>query len=248
MAAATRTWAEAAARLARRALDHPGHAGQWHCEGTWFVGVDALDNAPDGSLHGVALAGPAIDAVVARHGDQDWHKAQVSVVRQGYPRPRTGESAAAFRYRRDRDAAHVDGVLPVGPDRRRFVREPHDFILGLPLNDCRAEAAPLVVWEGSHTIMMQAFQNAFGGRSEHACRDTDVTGIYQAARKTVFDTCPRVALHGPPGSAVMLHRHLLHGVAPWPADVPGPQDGRMIAYFRPQLGSVRAWAGLAGDT
>ena len=28
------------------------------CQGTWFVGVEALENDPDGSLNGVPLRGP----------------------------------------------------------------------------------------------------------------------------------------------------------------------------------------------
>lgn len=223
----------------------PRHAAQWHCEGTWFVGVDALDNGPDGQVADAPLCGPAIKAVRAAFGALPWHKAQVSVLRPGYPKPRAGESAPAFRYRLHRDAAHVDGLLPEGPQRRRFVREPHAFILGLPLNDSPPDAAPLVVWEGSHRIMSPVFQSAFAGKSEAACHATDVTDAYQAARKRVFETCRRRVICQPPGSAVLLHPHLLHGVAPWNDGVTGPQEGRMIAYFRPQLASLRAWANVA---
>ena len=42
--AATRNWADHALPAARAAVTDPANA-QWHvCEGTWFVGVDALPN------------------------------------------------------------------------------------------------------------------------------------------------------------------------------------------------------------
>jgi hypothetical protein len=47
------------------------------------------------------------------------HRAQVSVTYPGYPAPDPEESDAAHRFRRDRDAAHLDGLLPVGPEKRR---------------------------------------------------------------------------------------------------------------------------------
>lgn len=242
---AMKRWVSAAYTRAMGVIDCPSQSGQWQCENTWFVGLDALDNDPDGALDGVPLAGPVIDALRESFGPLDLHKAQVSVVRPGYPKPRAGETDAAFGYRNKRDAAHVDGLLPIGPDRRRFLREPHAFILGLPLNDSPVEAGPLVVWEGSHTILSRAFQVAFAEKSEEACRATDLTEIYQTARKAVFDTCRRVPVCLPPGGAVLLHPHLLHGVGAWPEGVAGPAEGRMIAYFRPQLGSVRDWAMIA---
>ena len=57
-----------------------------------------------------------------------------------------------------RDAAHLDGVLPVGSDKRRMVKEPHAWIVGLSLNAADAGAAPLVVWEGSHLVMGAALR------------------------------------------------------------------------------------------
>ena len=90
----------------------------------------------------------------------DLHKGQVSVVYPGYPRPKEGESEAAFDYRRDRDAAHLDGLLPVGTPRQRMIREPHAYILGLPVTKADPGAAPLVVWDGSHRMMREAMNGA----------------------------------------------------------------------------------------
>ena len=73
------------------------------------------------------------------------HPAQVSAVYPGYPKPRQGESDAAFRYRLNRDAAHVDGLLAIGPERRRMLRERHAYILGLPLTECSETAAPMTI-------------------------------------------------------------------------------------------------------
>ena len=223
-------WAEASHRVAMglepEALRHGG---------TWQVGVDALPNAEDGSIDGVALQGPWEGLVTP---PKTWHRAQVSVVHPGYPRQDPDESDAAHRYRLNRDAAHVDGLLPEGPDRRRHLREPHAFVLGVPLND--ATGSPLVVWRGSHRIVQKAFAAAFSGVPAETWGDVDVTDIYQAARREAFETCERIELPAKPGEATLLNRHIVHGVAPWRADV-APPEGRMIAYFRPQLQDVRGW-------
>ena len=223
--AATLRWAQAAHAAGLQVLAHD--EARRH-GGTWFVGVDALPNAADGSVDGVPLQGAFLSHIDAPDA---WHRAQLSVVFPGYPQRDAGESDASFRYRHDRDAAHVDGLLPEGPRRDRHLREPHGFILGLPLNDCAA--SPLVVWEGSHRIMGPAFAQAFAGLPPEVWGDVDVTEAYQAARRQVFADCPRVPVRMEPGQAVLLHRHLLHGVAPW-GDAAG--EMRMVAYFRPLIG------------
>ena len=237
-------WAARAADDARHAIEAEDNADQWQCEKTWFVGVDVLENAPDGSIGGTALAGRAVDELTALYGRQHWHHAQVSVVRPGYPKPRDGESEAAFRYRQQRDAAHVDGLLPVGDKRRRHLHEPHGFILGIPLNETSPGAAPLVVWDGSHLIMKQAFEQVLGRMTDARARDTDVTEAYQSARRRVFDTCPRLELHARPGEALILHRQVLHGIAGFAHTATAPPEGRMIAYFRPQLAEIPEWLAL----
>jgi hypothetical protein len=159
----------------------------------------------------------------------------------GYPQRSVEETEAAFGFRLRRDAAHLDGLLPVGAARRRMVREPHAWILGIALNDCGAGASPLVVWEGSHVVLRSALREAFAGHPVEDWSDVDVTDAYQAARARVFETCRRVEVPQRVGEAVLLHRLMLHGVAPWVEGAEAPEEGRVIAYFRPVLGSVAAW-------
>ena len=233
-------WVDAAMKATDRVLQDAAWRDRWLvCRGTWFVGVDALQNDDTGALDGVALSGAALRAVTPH---PPLHRAQVSVVYPGYPQPREGDSTAAFRYRRDRDAAHVDGILAEGPDRRRFLRDAHAFVLGLPLNPVPPEASPLVVWTGSHVLLGNALRQAVekaGPGADPA--SVDVTDAYSATRAQVFAACPRAALHAPPGSAILLHRHLLHGVAPWQTTQSVP-EGRRVAYFRPLLpGGLVSW-------
>jgi len=141
-------WATAAQKFASGAAQNPALKEKWlQCEGTWYVGVDVLPSDEDGCFDGFELAGPVselIQSVVTK----PLHPAQVSILYPGYPKPRQGETKAGFTYRLTRDAAHVDGLLPVGPKRRRMLREPHAYVLGLPLNTCDIKASPMVVWEG----------------------------------------------------------------------------------------------------
>ena len=223
-------WAAAAAIAGRAVLAEGGERRHGR---TWFVGVDALPNDTDGAVNGVPHCGAWRSFVQA---PAQWHRAQLSVVFPGYPRQDPDESDAAHRFRVLKDAAHVDGLLPEGPSRRRHLREPHSFILGLPLDE--TEAAPLVVWPGSHRQMGRAFAAAFANVPAADWGEVDVTDVYQAARKAVFADCPRVEVNARPGQAILLHRHLLHGVAPWTEGAKG--DMRMIAYFRPQ-GPMQDW-------
>ena len=94
--------------------------------------------------------------------------------------------------------------------------------------------------------MRHAFITAFAGCDPETLRDVDITDAYQAARRVVFETCPRVPVAAKPGEAVLLHRMTLHGVAPWPDTVNEVPEGRIIVYFRPELaGGVARW--LAPD-
>ncbi|MCA0272432.1 MAG: hypothetical protein LCH69_10265 [Proteobacteria bacterium] len=210
--------------------------------GTWDVGLEALPNDAAGAVSGVPLAGRAAEAARALAGNLPLHRAQVSTVLPGYPQPSPDESAAAFAYRRDRDSAHVDGILPIGSEKRRMVREPHAWILGLPLTNCGPGASPLVVWDGSHRIMGRAFAAALGGVAEEDRPFTDITDAYQAARREVFASCARIELHNRAGEAVLLHRHALHGIGPWQDGAEAPPEGRIVAYFRPLLPTVGVWA------
>jgi len=122
-----------------------------------------------------------------------------------------------------------------------MLKEPHAFILGLPLNSCSPAASPMVVWQGSHLIMAEVFQKAFAGIDAASWAEVDVTEVYQAARRQVFERCKRVAVHTQPGEAYVVHRLALHGVAPWQSGADAPEEGRMIAYFRPELRDQAQW-------
>lgn len=239
-------WVDHVLPAARHAVRDPAHAQWLDCEGTWFIGVDALDNDETGQVgDGPPLAGQAVDFITRHLGMLPLHRGQVSVTYPGYPRPRRGEGEAAFRYRLNRGAAHVDGLKPEGTDRRRHVDEPHGWILGLPLSAAPPEAAPLILWEGSHRILGPALARAMAGHMPEDWHRVDVTEAYQAARREVFETCPQIALHARPGEAYLLHRHCLHGVAPWADGTDAGPDGRMIVYFRPELpGGVSDWIAL----
>lgn len=206
----------------------------WRCGGTWFVGVDALQNAPDGSIQGTTFPWSMLPLI-----PEPLHRAQLSVIRPGYPQPSPDETPAAFAFRRDRDAARLDGLLAVGRDKRRMVKEPHAWILGLPLNE--TSAAPLTVWEGSHEILRAALLKALSPHPPETWGEIDITDAYQQARREVFATCHRIELPAKPGEATLLHRLAIHGVAVWKRQDQAPPEGRMIAYLRPQLSTVEAW-------
>ena len=69
--------------------------------------------------------------------------------------------------------------------------------------------------------------------------DVDLTDAYRDARRHVFSMGEPVAVEAAPGQAILLHRHLLHGVAPW--DASSQDTKRMVAYFRPQFSNVHDW-------
>ena len=225
-------WVQAAHPIAQRVSQDPEQRAVWLRHGdTWFVGVDALPNVETGAVNGVSLRGPWEELIET---PKAWHKAQVSVTYPNYPQQDKTDSAAAHRFRIKRAAAHVDGLhLEQG---RRIVREPHAFILGLPLN--RSDACPLVVWRASHVAMKAALRGALG---ESDPRGQDVTEVYTAARAAAFERCERVEVHMQPGQAVLVDRFLVHGVAPWWNGMHCPDEGRMIAYFRPEFETAEDW-------
>ena len=231
----TAAWAKAALNDARKIAADPAMCsfdnlrhGQ-----TWFVGVDALPNAVDGSIGGVPLDGPWQQFVP----DLPQHSGQLSIIYAGYPQQDVGESDANHRYRSARAAAHVDGLLPVGPERRRFAQEYHAYILSVPLND--VAEAPTVVWRGSQRIMQQALRGAIGDADP---AQVDITEVYQAARRQVFETCEQVPLRLKVGQSALLHPFVLHGTQAW-GDASDPTgEGRMIAFFRPECaGGAAQW-------
>lgn len=243
-------WATAVASLVPAMLADP--AADIRCGGTWLAGTGLLPNDERGAVPAAGvppLAGPAVAFLrgQAGIGAPAWDRAQISVCLPGYPRPDPGETPAVARFRRARDGAHIDGLLlRDGPGRRRYLGETHGFILGLPLGAAPPQAAPLVVYEGSHHLMRAAFAAALAGIDPADWAAQDLTDAYVAARQRCFDTCPRVPVLAPPGGAYVLHRLVLHGVAPWadpwPDGVAMPPH-RAIAYFRPdpRPGVPPAW-------
>ncbi|MFN3647320.1 MAG: hypothetical protein ACK4S2_12495 [Gemmobacter sp.] len=225
-------WAAAAAPVAQAVLAAAGPEG-WRHGGTWFAGVDALPTDAAGAMPG----GPGLPWAELGLAPVPLHPAQLSAVRAGYPQPDPAETEAAARFRRRRDAAHLDGLLPVGPERARMIREPHAWVLGIGLAGGGAGAAPTVVWSGSHVLLRAALAEALAGHPPARWHEVDVTAAYTAARARVFAECPRVTVPLAPGQAVLLHRHLLHGMAPWS----GGAGVRSVAWFRPLLPDVATW-------
>ena len=234
---ALETWAANALPHAISAVNNPQNHPLWlRAQGTWFVGVDALQNAPNGSLKGSSpLTGEVLAAAQNAMGQDifDWGLAQASVCYKGYPKQSADESDAGYRYRLKRDSAHLDGLKPVGETRKRKLQEFHGFILGIPLNEYPDQAAPFVIWEGSHIILRDMLINTFENIAPENWDELDITDIYQETRARIFDTCRRVELHAKPGEAYIAHRFALHGMAQWPNKLDGPKEGRVIAYFRP---------------
>ena len=236
-------WVNAVRPAAIRISTDPAARQRWlRHGGTWFAGVSILGNRPDGSVgRSMPLSGRAVSFIERSFGPNAWDPGQVSVCYRGYPARDPGESASSHRYRRDRDAAHVDGLHPVGPRRRRHLREHHRFILGIPLTDPPPRAAPFVVWEGSHEIVRTMFRNALQGIEPEDWRDADITEAYHEARREVWSRCERREIPARPGEAFVVHRMALHGMAPWPESLLGPAEGRIVAYFRPAGCATRAW-------
>jgi hypothetical protein len=243
--AAVLAWSQNAWQGGQQTMRAPEHALWWDCEDTWFIGVDALPNDATGAIAGGApLSGAPIEALTTLYGEVlPLHAGQLSVTYPGYPRPRTGESEAGFRYRQKRDAAHLDG-LQKGEDGGRYIAEPHAWILGVPLTQNTMDQAPLVIWEGSHEIMRSALKAALSDIPEADRAEVDVRIAYQEARKQVFETCPRVPVLAQPGEAILMHRLCLHGVSGWgdEASLHVKEECRAIAYFRPLVnGGIGQW-------
>ncbi|MDA5094497.1 hypothetical protein O2N63_10405 [Aliiroseovarius sp. KMU-50] len=242
-----KNWVQKALPFARDAARDPVQTRQWkRCGGTWFVGVNALPNDGEGVLKGGGpLTGAIRTFIEAHYGWYPLDQGQVSITYPGYPKQDPNESDAAHSFRKNRDAAHLDGIKPELPGGQRCVGEAHAYVIGIPLNSSGKGASPLVVWEESHHIMRRVLTAAFDGVSPNELQRHDITDAYRNARREVFETCPRVEVYAQPGEAYLLHRFALHGVAPWAEGAEALEEGRMIAYFRPELpGGVAEWLRL----
>jgi hypothetical protein len=237
-------WVLRARPVAERCVADAALRARWmRCGGTWFIGVNVLPNDTTGAIASAGV--PPLEGAPVRFIEGVLElpvaldHAQVSVCFPGYPQPSAEEPEAAFRFRRERDAAHVDGVRR-SEGRRRRLGDSHGFILGLPLTNVPPDAAPLVVWEGSHEVIRNAFRARLQHLPPERWADEDITDAYVAARRECFERCRRVLVHAEPGEAYVVHRLALHGIAPWRADNAGK---RVIAYFRPNPfpGRGRGW-------
>lgn len=237
-------WVEYCRPYAYATIDHTENRRWFRCGGTWFAGVNALNNDRQGIVNrGPPLTGLAVD-FLNRHldsGNLGWDMAQISICYPGYPRPMDSETTTAFQYRLNKDAAHVDGLLPEGTDRRRYLREHHAFILGIPLVEYGENASPFVIWEGSHELVRKSFQTVFNGIPPNQWGDIDITESYRDIRRTIFDRCQRTTVHCNPGEAYLAHRLTLHGISPWQPGAICSPEGRVICYFRPELGEPAMW-------
>ena len=238
------TWIEYALDFARCSVSDPSNAIWMRHGHTWFVGVNALKNDHTGAVsNGPPLNGTAVEFInrYLRLGDFEWDRAQVSVCYPGYPRRSEDEAEAAHRYRIQRDAAHIDGLLRDGKEKRRFLKEYHGFILGIPMVEFSGDASPFVVWEKSHEIVRQRFRQILEQKPVEDWSSLDVTEEYHALRRRIFAECERteIALH--PGEVFLVHRLALHGMAPWGDGARAGADGRMICYFRPELSDPKMW-------
>ncbi|WP_425404716.1 hypothetical protein [Hwanghaeella sp.] len=245
-------WVGGALPHARATMTDPAFASWYRYQDTWFAGVNALPNDGTGAVPGgPPLSGQAVDFIRSALNLPEigmtlpWDRAQVSVCFPGYPKRMAGESDAVFNFRVKRDAAHVDGLLREGPDRRRRLKEYHAFILGIPMVDFSTDAAPFALWEGSHLIVRNWFRETFSAVPVAQWGEVDITEGYQRIRRHVFDTCRRITLHARPGEVYLAHRHALHGMAPWANTATAGPDGRMIAYFRPAIPDRTLWLNAA---
>ena len=225
-------WVDHVRPLAAAIANDPGQRADWLRHGeTWFAGVNALGASGDG----VVCGGPPLPGQLVaklRDGLPRWDEldaGQISVCYPGYPKRDATETEAAARFRRKRDAAHMDGLHRVGSPPRRFLKERHAFVLGLPLSDAGRDASPMSIWVGSHRIMQDMLVSKLRGTPPKDWDKVDLTDAYVAARKQCFETCERIEVHARPGAAYVVHRFALHGVAPWRKGT----AARTVVYFRP---------------
>ena len=135
----------------------------------------------------------------------------------------------------------MDGILPIGYSKRRYAKEYHAFILGIPLVNFNEFAAPVVVWEGSHRIIRTFLSRVLTKNTVKLWDNLDITEIYQEARKEVLSKCKKRIINVPLGGSYILHRLAVHGIMPWEKKGKSENNSRMVAYFRPVLKDPKFW-------
>ncbi len=239
-------WLESIQTVVGQAIAAPQNQHWWRYQGTWFVGVNVLPNDGRGRVNaGPTLTGAAAN-FLAKYLKADlgaFDKAQLSIVRAGYPQADKHETKAALAYRRDRDAAHIDGLLKDAVAAGRYAREYHHYLWAIALHDGSLCTSPLVVWRGSHRLIQDSFRRFFADKDIESISQYDVSECYAATRKQVFEQCERVALPLQRGQSVVAHRFLLHGTAPWSRSQRGIKqtDARGLCFFRPELKDLHRW-------
>ena len=252
-----RPWINAAKRnIVSKFKNKQYDMGQLRSGSTWFVGINFLDNGPKGDIKGVPFSSKIQSDIRRQFGSliECWDQGQVSICWPGYPRRDLTETLNSFKYRVKKYASHVDGLIPTGNKRRRFAREFHAFILGIPIINSTSHSAPIIVWEGSHLIFRDLFKTLYSGLSEFEVNNLDITEIYQECRRKVFSTCSASIVCCDKNRPYILDRHRLHGVLPWvdatrnlsvTSDTPrseiDPLAGRAVIYFRPQYEHKLDW-------
>lgn len=233
-------WIASAIKHAQEALVSPDNRHWYRYQNTWFVGVNVLNNRPDGSIGcGPELGGRAISFIEQSLTNRPIHldRGQISVCFDGYPKKDISEPKTNHAYRLRRDAAHIDGVMKHDGD--RYLVEHHDYILGIAMNMVEAQASPFVVWQGSHRLMQTALCDYLSNYPKDKWRTTPISEVYSQTRKRILNECRRVELALKPGQALVAHRHLLHGTAPWKAV--NETEPRMLCFFRPESMTVEQW-------
>lgn len=234
-------WLETAAPVVEKILSNLASDDPWLRHGkTWYAGVNVLPNDKAGRVaNGIELDGAGIRWLSKHFQFSGFDRGQVSVIYPGYPKQDAKESDAAHRFRIRRMAAHVDGLIPSGPQKRRFIEEPHAFVLGIPMGDYDEAASPMVYWPGSHHLFREKITTFLQAFPVTQWAKIDVTNAYADIRRHIMDQFDPVPLCVPKGGCYVLDRHLLHGVAPW-AD--STTQARKIVYFRPDVtGGISEW-------
>ncbi len=243
--AALLNWSQAHLPAAQACMQATQNLQWWRYQDTWFAGVNALDNDKLGAVANNPSLPKSLLTSLANYCEspiKPLDQGQISAIFPSYPQIDPQQSTAANRFRQEHFAAHLDGLVPLGTQRRRHLTEQHSFILGISLTEHPPAAAPIMVWPGSHQRIQQWLINTLEGMPPNQWQEVDLTYAYQTLRHQILhDTQPQ-ALHLAKGEAYVLHRHIIHGMGHWPEDLEdGHQQGRIIAYFRPCWHSPQKW-------